>query len=239
MTAISDQDRERVLRLLDDMGVIGDVLKALLPTPATITAVLVPILRRWIVEDGFFLAQKVILPAKVEFHVAINEDAERLCQLGYFEHWMAVVLAGTIGVGASQVAQDWIGKPTPGRGGEFRQLPHTPKQFFDQKMFFWQGRFYTRRDVIRMHANKLGGVHLDFERDDDEAHIDQIKNYFGFEKEPVVFNMLKGDKIALARADPKRRKGVYDATELVTFDTARIFAKGIESSATLFEALLR
>ena len=152
---------------------------------------------------------------------------------------MAIVLFGKRGVGASQPAEDWISKPPPARGGEFRQLPHPAKAFFNQKMFFWKGRFYTRHDVILMHARKLGGVHLDFRRAEDEAHIDEIKNYFGFDREPSVFRMLRGADIAAARADPDRRPGIYDATELVTFDTARIFAAGVRSSALPLKALLK
>jgi hypothetical protein len=196
-------------------------------------------MRRWIVENGFFTAQKLITPTKIQFEVGINRDAEHLCELGYFEHWMAVVLFGKIGVAACQVEESWISKPTPGRGGEFRQLPHPAKAFFNQKMFFWRGRFYTRNDVILMQARKLGGVHLDFRRADDEAHIDEIKNYFGFDREPKVSRMLMGAEIAAARSDPNRRPRIYDATELVTFDTARIFAAGIKSSSSLFEALLQ
>jgi|SRR5208337_260782 len=119
----------------------------------------------------------------------------------------------------------------------YRKAP--AKAFFNQKMFFWKGRFYTRNDVILMHARKLGGVHLDFRRADDEAHIDEIKNYFGFDREPKVSRMLMGAEIAAARSDPTRRPRIYDATELVTFDTARIFAAGIKSSSSLSEALLQ
>lgn len=49
--------------------------------------------------------------------------------------------------------------------------------------------------------------------------------------------MLVGQDIEIARADPARRDRVYDATELVTLDTARIFAKGIDSVSASFEAL--
>lgn len=197
-----------------------------------------PIMRRWVVEGGFFAAQKLIA-SKIKFEVGINKEAVRLCKAGYYEHWMTIVLFGAIGVGASQVAQRFIGKAQPSSAGEFRQLPHTAKAFFSQEMFFWKGRFYTRRDVTCMHANKFGGVHLDFKRKAEEAHIDEIKNYFGFDQEASPLRMLMGAEIAATRADPNRRQGIYDATELVTLDTARIFAKGIESSATLFEALLQ
>jgi hypothetical protein len=89
-----------------------------------------------------------------------------------------------------------------------------------------------------MHANLLGGVHLDFRRGDDEEHINEIKNYFGFEIKPDTHQMLVGDEIAVARADPARRRNIYDATELVVLDTARIFAIAVRSSQALFQALL-
>jgi Putative transposase of IS4/5 family (DUF4096) len=39
--------------------------------------------------------------------------------------------------------------------------------------------------------------------------------------------MLIVDEIGLARADPTGRPSIYDATELVAADTARIFSEGI------------
>ena len=125
--------------------------------------------------------------------------------------------------------------------GKFRQLLHPASVFFTQKDVFLEGagQFYTRHDVLRLHANKLGGVHLDFKRAPDEAHIDEIKNYFGFDSVAHPLQMMRGADIATARSDPNRRPNIYDATELVALDTARIFAKGIKSSASLFKALLQ
>jgi hypothetical protein len=97
-------------------------------------------------------------------------------------------------------------------------------------MFFWKGNFYTRADVIKWLANKLGGAHLDFRRKGDETHIDELKNYFGFEVAPKTNQMLVGDSIASGRADPSRRPSIYDATELIAMDTARIFAAGIRAA---------
>jgi hypothetical protein len=50
--------------------------------------------------------------------------------------------------------------------------------------------------------------------------------------------MLVGDAIGIARADPARRQQVYDATELVAMDTARIFASGVRASEEAFVDLL-
>lgn len=105
-------------------------------------------------------------------------------------------------------------------------------------MFFWKERFYTRQDIIKMHANMLGGVHFDFRRADDEAHIKEIKNYFGFEMKGNNYQMLVGNEIEVARSDVARRAKVYDATELIVMDSARIFAKGVDGSEKLLSKLL-
>jgi hypothetical protein len=110
--------------------------------------------------------------------------------------------------------------------------------FFGQKMFFWKGQFYTRADLIKMHANALGGVHLNFQRTRSETHIIELKNYFGYEVNGRNYQMMIGNEIAVGRADPDRRAQIYDATELVTMDTARIFARGVRKSEASFVALL-
>ncbi len=69
-------------------------------------------------------------------------------------------------------------------------------------MFFWKGEFYTRAEVIKMHANALGGVHFDFRKAQDEAHIKEIKNYLGFELKGSNNQILVGDEIGQGRADP-------------------------------------
>lgn len=50
--------------------------------------------------------------------------------------------------------------------------------------------------------------------------------------------MLVGKTIETGRADPQRRHAIYDATELITMDTARIFANGIRASRPVFVSLL-
>ena len=236
---ISDNERELVHQLLEDVTTIAGVADFPKPSPAAIRATLAPALRRWIVEGRFFAAQKLIVPSKIEFVVSINENAVRLCEVGYNERWMAVVMFGRIGLGVGQTAQEFIGKPPPILEGEFRECPHPANAFFEQKMFFWKGRFFTRKDLIKVHANKLGGVHLDFKRDANETYINEIRNYFGLDRGRVPLQMLVGDEIAALRADPNRRPHIYDAADLVTLDTARIFASGVEASAPAFKALLQ
>jgi len=50
--------------------------------------------------------------------------------------------------------------------------------------------------------------------------------------------MLSGDSIEAGRADRQRRPFIYDATELIAMDTARIFAAGIKRSRAEFLCVL-
>jgi len=240
---LASDDRELIQQLLDDVGILEDQFLIGIPKPPATRAVLAPILRRWVAEALFFKAQKLIMPVKVNFAIMSNAHATKLCEDGVYEHWMGVVVFGQIGVGKSQVAQKYLGpdgKPTIPLGDRAvaPPEPQKAKRFFEQKMFFWKGQFYTRADVIKMHANALGGVHFDFRRTEDETHINEIKNYFGFELKGNNSQMLVGNDISLGRADPARRQQVFDATELVAMDTARIFADGIRASQGAFSSLL-
>jgi hypothetical protein len=122
--------------------------------------------------------------------------------------------------------------------GSLKPSPVKASTFFKQPMFFWKGRFFNREDVIKMHANKLGGVHLDFSRTKDEEYINEIKEYFGFEVGATGYQMLMGEEIQRGREDRRRRASVYDATELIAMDTARIFAGGVRKSEKAFLAVL-
>jgi hypothetical protein len=213
------------------------------PSPAQIRTTLSPILRRWIAAGDFFATQKLILPHQVSFLLRTNPQSTKLAKAGIYEHWMALIEFDSIGISTAQISRKYLGpdgKPTIMIDGGYQTNPigHRAKEFFGQKMFFWKEKFYTREDVIKMHANRLGGVHLDFKRADDEAHINQIKNYFGFEIKPHTHQMLVGEEIEAARADVARRQNVYDATELVLLDSARIFSTSIELSQARFQALL-
>jgi hypothetical protein len=89
-----------------------------------------------------------------------------------------------------------------------------------------------------MHANTLEDAHFDFKRAHAESHIIEIKNYIGFEIAGNDKKMLSGHEITEGRADLARRERIYDATEIVAIDTARIFASGVRASWDAFSALL-
>lgn len=237
MTApIANDDRELVHQLLEDADIISQTLIVGQPKPAVIRTTFVPLLRKWIVEDRFFKAAKLVHPYQPSFKIVTGSNEVNLCKAGVYEHWMAMIAFGSIGVGSGLLSEKY--RDNPPATFKHSSVNHPAKHFFNQKIFFWKGKFYTRHDIIWMHANRLGGVHLDFRRTADEGHINEIKNYFGFEVLPHANQMLVGRDIENARADPSRRDRVYDAAELVAMDTANIFAKGILASHQVFRALL-
>jgi len=235
-------DRELIQQLLDDIGIVDEQFLEKLPKPSAARAIFAPILRRWIAEGLFFKAQKLVLPLQVSFPISDNEHAVKLCELGMFEHWMGLVAFDRFAIATSKIAEDYLrsgGKPVSPLGSDTgNAAPQKASTFFNQKMFFWKDKFYTRVDVIKMHANSLGGVHFDYRRTQDEAYIDEIKNYFGFELKGNSHQMLLGNEIGGGRADPARRQQIYDATELIAIDTVRIFASGVRASEKAFAGLL-
>jgi hypothetical protein len=239
---ISPDNRELVHQLLDDVAVMSGFFPR--PSPSQIRTTLTPILRRWIIEPTFFIAERLIRPNFVEFHFRTSPQEIKLAKAGIFEHWMAIIVFDTVGLGTSLVASKYreVDGTTKGNidfGHRTSPIAHRANEFFRQKMFFWKENFYNRDDIIKWNANALGGVHLDFRRAAAEPHINEIKNYFGVELRPNNIQLLVGREISEARADPARRQNIYDAIELVVLDTARIFAKGVESSQASFQSLLR
>lgn len=225
VTTLSADDREMVHQLLEDVKLLQASFTHGLPRGSALRATFVPILRKWIVEAGFFKVTKLIQPHQPSFLIRKTPDFVKNYKSDNQVSWMAQLRFGDIGFG--------IGSQTPVK------TPQRASEFFRQTMFFWKGTLYTRKDVLQFYANRLGGVHLDPRRAADEEYINEIKNYFGIEVKPETNQIMLGEEIELARADPGRRNCIYDATELVAMDTGRIFAEGVLASLRIFEAALR
>lgn len=244
-SSLTPVERELVLQLLEDAATIESQLAFGLPKPSVTRATLVPVLRRWIVEGLFYRAQKLAAGREVRFAIRNHAKAIKLCKDGVYAHWMGVLEFGTIGVGLGQANTKYLypdGSPRVemDRTVDTRPTPQPAKSFFDQKMFFWKQEFYTRSDVITLHADELGGVHFDPEnrRIKKKQYIKEIPNYFGFDVKGSNFQMLIDDQIAQGRADQGRRPNIYDATELIAMDTARIFSQGILARERAFRNML-
>jgi hypothetical protein len=240
---VTSDEQELVHQLLEDVGILDAQFIFGVPRPAVVRTTFAPILRRWIVEGLFHKAQRLIRPHQIEFEISPGGQAIKLCKAGYYERWMGIINFGTIGFGSSQIAKKHLsadGKPAA--GFQEQRAPPSPQRahiFFDQRMFYWKEVFYTRLDIIKIHANSLGGVHFQLGRKQNEGHIDELKNSFGFEVKDRNIQMLIGADVAKGRTDPLRRSSIYDAIELISIDTASIFSKGVGRSKEALISLLR
>jgi hypothetical protein len=149
----------------------------------------------------------------------------------------AIHFGSGVTIGASQFAQKYIDnpkdRPEPRKPFIIKQKP---KLFFEQQCFYWKEKFYTREDMIKFQANKLGGSHYDFDRNKKESHVEEIQNQFG-----VIFEdtgnarILRPGELSTLRADPTTRDRVFDAIQLTVGETAAIFCRGVRS----YEAKIR
>jgi hypothetical protein len=239
---MTTHDRELLHQLLEDWSVIQSHLAVWPPKLSIARAVFAPILRRWIIERNFFRAQRVF-GAPITFDIYSEGAFLKLCKAGVLEHWMGFIRFPPLEITTSRLSEPYRGKngqatvPIPTTRPS--PAPQEAKQFFQQRIFFWRGKFYTRSDTLKFLANTLGGVHFSFERLAAEKHIGEIKEYLGFQVLGRNYQMLVGPKIAALRDDPVARDTVYDAIELTTIDTARIFSEGIRRSFDQIQAVLK
>jgi hypothetical protein len=136
--------------------------------------------------------QKLTRPGRTHFDIPTYAEGLDRCKKGAYEHWMGLLMFGDIGIARAQVSANYVAAHGhPGPVAKDPPQPQTASTFFNQPMFFWKGEFYTRADVIKIHANKLGGVHLDFKRAEAEEHILEFKRYFGFDLQ----GRMPGDRV--------------------------------------------
>jgi hypothetical protein len=237
--SFSGEEHELILQLFDDATLLERKVAYELPAPAELRATFAPILRRWIVDGAFHRLQK-LLREKIQFEIYSRTDEVKYCQAGVYTWWMGAIECGQQRIGASQFAQKYLDNP------DDRPDPRKPflikqkaRLFFEQPCFLWKKQLYTRHDMIKFQANKLGGAHYDFNRNKKETHVEEIQNQFGlaFEDAGKARMLVPGEIVAL-RADPNTRDRVFDAIQLTVGATASIFCKGVRSYESQIRGLL-
>ena len=244
LSALAADDRELIHQLLEDITIIeNQFLYGSVPSPSVARSTFAPILRRWIAEGLFFKVQKLIAPKTITFLVESNGNAVKLCKAGEYEYWVEIIRFRGMGISTSLPAakhleKDGRSKIDLGNSNNIKPLLQKASSFFNQNIFFWKGKLYDRKEIIKMHANNLGGVHFDFKRARDENTIIEIKNSLGYEVANNNIRVLWGEDVNIGRADTNRRPQIYDATELIIIDTAHKFANGVRESVKCFTALI-
>lgn len=235
---LKSEEVEMVLQLLEDVAAIEAANVARFPTAVELRTVFTPILRRWIADGGFFTIQK-LLASPLTFTTYSHVDDVTACKLGAYKWWM-----GPVDCGEGLIVKPAVStrKYAPGELQERKlfEIAQKAKLFFEQKMFWWKGQFYTREDLIKFAANKLGGVHYDLNRNLSFSHVEEIQNHFAiqYRHELKDIYIVPPGEIAALRTNPEVRSDLYDAIQLCVGDTANIFVRGIQRSADKIRALL-
>jgi len=236
--ALLPEDRELVLQLLEDIDALERGRIIGLPSSDELRTTVTPILRRWIVDGIFFQIQR-LLPTPITFVSYSRTDAVKACKAGAYKWWMGLVDCGqNLMLGPGALSGKFVGNEIKNRGSF--KITQKPKLFFSQEAFWWKGRFYSRSDLIKFSANKLGGVHYDLARNQSETHIEEIQNHFAilYEHEKRNILVVPPAEIPKYRADPILRRNLYDAIQLSVGDTAMIFCSGIRVAEKELRSLL-
>ena len=230
---ITPEETELCLQLFEDVHLMEQKQTNGLPSSSQIRIVHSVALRRWIVDGAFYRVQK-LLTSRVLFEFQDSSQEIEECKQGANEYWGAVVNSGNVAIGWSQyskvvveqIAANTYKRPEP---RSLAPIKGPAKEFFNQHSFFWKGQFYTRVDLIKFLANKLGGAHYDFDRNKSEAHIEEIQNTL---ENPQNIKMLVGPDVFASKMDASKRPFIYDAIQLHVADTADIFCKAVRQSET-------
>lgn len=237
---VSDFSQELVHQLLDDAEVISNALKGEAhPSPQVTRTTIVPILRRWICDQQFHKIQKLMGQRHiVKFDFWENASAVSLCERGMLEIWLEMIVIGGFVISPGRAVEGKADLVLQQRQPE--KLVGMPShRFFTQKVAYWENWFYRRCDLLKLYANKRGGVHLDESRSGGEVVIDELGIFLDFEIEGSNYKMLTNTGLAEARSDRQRRARSYDVVELVAIDTATTFARSIQRSAGYITDLVK
>lgn len=64
--------------------------------------------------------------------------------------------------------------------GLLPQIAMSPSRMMQQRRIYHDGVYYRCDEIIKFMANRLGGVHLDFRRDEKLQRVEQAANYMSF-----------------------------------------------------------
>ena len=234
MNKNSDFDiSEIVTVLLEDAETIMDAFSNGVPEAKVIRSVFGPILRRWINEGDFHIVQKYANPKIISFKYHNSRSCETNLKRKIYPIWFGNLRFGDIGISMTMGGSDEArARAVPSKG--MKDVSTKAAIYFGQPVCHIDGKTYKRRDVVKLHANELGGAHLQLYKRDKQ----RLRETIGFEvKDSTNIQTMLGKEILKAKSDPKRRPTVYDAADLVMQDTAYTFAKSIIDHRKTIESL--
>jgi len=154
---LSHDEKKLVETLLEDFVVlekiVGNVVP-LTPDPATIRTAITPMLRRWICDGDINKIQKLI-NSPIKFPTYTHTGDVKACKQGKLVHWIGMIGINQIYI-STKLPTDIANPPNIAVPVAYHM---NANDFCQQKMMFFNGKFFTRSDIISYAANKMGGTH--------------------------------------------------------------------------------
>lgn len=235
------EQRQLVRILLDDYHVLGrDVEdRRILPTPPIIRAVISPILRKWLVEGAIYQLGKV-KQTQFAFSVYSSDDVIEQCVAGRMLFWLELIRLFGNRISTGCPIDPSFAVPM----GNPRPVDLKTSKFVSQKMIYFEGIFFSRKDIVKFCANKMGGTHLSSKINSDNDLILERMKLFGLLVKPASTNSnvnvtLPGryamDAIKKAEANGEI---FYSFPHLVLLDSAHLFFEAINRARSEIEQLI-
>lgn len=220
---MTDNIKEITLILLEDADTVISHFRNGVPEPKIIRSFFGPILRRWIHEGDYHTIQKELKSKNINFkYYDSSFDSKKSAPI-----WVGNLRFNDICISMSAGGKSF----NQGMKGISRKA----SIFFKQPVCKFFEKTYTRKDIVRFHANELGGAH--FEKN---KQTKDLREHLGFEVDFDSGNIqtLLGADIIKAKQDIARRSQVYDMADIVLQDTALVFAQGILDNKSHIQALI-
>lgn len=138
------------------------------------------ILRKWLNEG---LVNKLCCAMNVtptflvlDNHAAINEINQRPDIKYFLTGGIRFNGKPVMGIYSSTAAAQEV-PPLPVR---MSQVFMNTAKFLDQKRVFFEGDFFSCKDIIHFTANKLGGAHMDYKQDPRQQKMKRASEYISF-----------------------------------------------------------
>lgn len=239
---MSAYNRELVQQLLEDTNLIEMSLSSNVPSPATIRALFGPILRKWVSGNDFHKVVNLLpSPSEVKFESIYNTECIAACKTGLFKVWMETVAVNgkMFAITKSFRSEDDI------KQREYfyyiinnHRVPMSPKEFFQQPVFFWNSKFHYRDDMIRFFSNAQGGTHFSPKQSQDNIDILEIMDFFAASVSDEETKFYYEFNVRSLKSQVETRRYVYDYLHILTLDTAKTFAMSIRKNRPKFFRLL-
>lgn len=228
--------KEVVLALLEDAEAIDAITKSIRPTPSAIRMTISPILRRWFVDQNLHLLERHLKPKKIQFEYCSGAFPQNEISKGKVGFWFGNFAFNDIVVvgmgGGSTGGSRSSGKQT-------RRIREPLGAFLGQKVCHIANKTFTRREILKLIANNLGGAHMDLGKLDTKPEMRRLREAVGYEVDSLGnIKMLLGAQISEAKSEIAKRGTVFDLPDLVALDAAKVLSLAIKENQELFESLL-